>query len=662
MRISKLIIKGFRSFGPEGASMEVDNDLSAFIGLNSSGKTTALDALRKLFGSSTSEREILRQDFHMGKEEDPEKVQERSLSIEVQLSFSADDKEEETVPHYFDQMVIEKEGEKPYVRLRLEANWKHSARVQDGEIDTALFVIHKPDGEPEDEEDKYRYPNHLRSLIEILYVPAIRRPAEQIRFVSGTILYRVLSRIKWTDDFKEAFEDKIDLINDAFRALPEFETIQSSIGEFWKQFHKDERYKDANLGFGGSDFESVLRKFEVSFSPTGTYRSFGVNDLGEGYRSMFYLTLVCALLDVEEKLVENDGTIGIHSPLLTILAIEEPENHIAPQLLGRIIRILKTISEKEASQVLISSHTPTIIQRLDPEMIFHFRITEEHQSQVNRILMPEAESDAYKYVKEAIRNFPELYFARLVVIGEGDSEKVIFNRLMKVMDTDFDDNIITFAPLGHRFVNHIWKLLEALHIPYITLLDLDLEREGGGWGRIKYVLIQLLNNGADRNKLLKLSDDSILTDQRLEGMHKWKLTNKKISNGWVSRLKNYDVFYSSPLDLDFVMLQHYKNHYYSEIPDGGGPRIPDKAENNDKFQEKVKTAVQATLKSEKANGDHYSEEEKELMIWYNYHFLGRGKPSTHITVLSKMSDEEIKANLPPVFTSIFERIAKKLKE
>ena len=72
------------------------------------------------------------------------------------------------------------------------------------------------------------------------------------------------------------------------------------------------------------------------------------------------------------------------------------------------------------------------------------------------------------------------------MIGEGDSEHLIFNRLMEVYDKDFDDNIISFAPLGHRFVNHIWKLLSSIHVPYITLLDLDVGREGGGWGRVKY--------------------------------------------------------------------------------------------------------------------------------------------------------------------------------
>lgn len=515
MKISKLKIKGYKSFGPDEVVIPLENNLATFIGLNSAGKTSALEALKKLLGASLSDREIFRQDFHIGKDENPDDVIERTLSIEVRIDFS--EEELEAVPHFFSNMVVDDLLGDLYIRIRLEATWKKSDLTPQGEIEVTTYFIKTSEEEPEQENSKQPFPNHYRSLIQILYVPAIRRPAEQLRYASGSILYRVLRKIKWSDDFKEDFDEKIGEINEAFRRLPEFNTVQISITEFWQKFHKDERYKDTELGFGGSDFDAILKKLEISFSPTGTHKSFGIDDLGEGYRSLFYLTLVCSLLDVEEKLAkeEDEETIGVTRPLLTILAIEEPENHIAPQLLGRVIKILKTIAEKENSQVLLSSHTPAIIKRLDPESILHFRITEDYETEVNPILLPDKEEEAYKYIKEAVLNYPEIYFARLVVIGEGDSEEVIFNRLMSVMKVDFDDNIITFAPLGHRFVNHIWKLLNALHIPYITLLDLDIERDGGGWGRVKYALKQLLKIGIQKNKLLKLSDDSILSDDEL---------------------------------------------------------------------------------------------------------------------------------------------------
>jgi len=45
MQISNLRISGFRSFGLDVVDIPLVSKMSTFIGLNSSGKTTALEAL-----------------------------------------------------------------------------------------------------------------------------------------------------------------------------------------------------------------------------------------------------------------------------------------------------------------------------------------------------------------------------------------------------------------------------------------------------------------------------------------------------------------------------------------------------------------------------------------------------------------------------------------
>lgn len=660
MQISNLRIKGFKSFGPEGVDIPLKNKLSAFIGLNSSGKTTALEALRKLFGSSLSERTLLREDFHIGKDEDSETVSERELSVEVKIQFSEEENEQEAIVLYFDDMVVDAQNEDPYIRIRLEARWTKSNIHPDGDIEFETYLIKVADNEIENIEDKVVLRHHLRHLIQILYVPAIRKPSEQIKYASGSILYRILRKIQWDDSFKVEFDGKIKEINDSFKGLTEFGVIDEVIKNIWGQFHKDERYKDTALGFSSSTSDEILKKLEIKFSPTGIYKEFYIHELGDGYRSMFYLTLVCALLEIEEQLADknDENNISATRPLLTILAIEEPENHIAPQLLGRVVKILNTISKQNHSQVLLSSHTPSIVKRIDPESILHFRINKKYESEVNEIVLPEKKDEAYKYIKQAIHNYPEVYFARLVVIGEGDTEEVIFNRFMEIEGVDFDNNIITFAPLGHRFVNHIWKLLNALQIPYITLLDLDLERNGGGWGRVKYVLNELIEIGKDKSEFLGLQDGSLLSDEKLKGMHNWSLNPQGLIaiQSWIERLIKYDIYFSEPLDLDFLMLKSYTDFYMKTIPKNGGPQIPDKNISPDDFQSKVDTGVKATLKSADATGHTYTPEDRELMIWYNYHFLGRGKPTTHILALAKMTEVEIKESIPPLFENLFKRI------
>ena len=104
------------------------------------------------------------------------------------------------------------------------------------------------------------------------------------------------------------------------------------------------------------------------------------------------------------------------------------------------------------------------------------------------------------------------------------------------------------------------------------------------------------------------------------------------------------------------MLKSYTNFYKNTIPNNGGPQIPNKKNELDKFNIKVANGVQATLKSADATGHTYTPEDRELMIWYNYHFLGRGKPTTHILALARMTEDEIKQSFPPLFTTLFKRM------
>ncbi len=57
---------------------------------------------------------------------------------------------------------------------------------------------------------------------------------------------------------------------------------------------------------------------------------------------LFYLSMVDSMLDVENKIryeIKNDKKLSFSKtiPILTIVAVEEPENRITPHLLGKLI-------------------------------------------------------------------------------------------------------------------------------------------------------------------------------------------------------------------------------------------------------------------------------------------------------------------------------------
>ena len=61
MLISELHVSNFRSFGYESQMIETEN-LTALIGANSSGKTSLIMALLRLFGQNT-DRTLIKQIF-----------------------------------------------------------------------------------------------------------------------------------------------------------------------------------------------------------------------------------------------------------------------------------------------------------------------------------------------------------------------------------------------------------------------------------------------------------------------------------------------------------------------------------------------------------------------------------------------------------------------
>jgi hypothetical protein len=109
-----------------------------------------------------------------------------------------------------------------------------------------------------------------------------------------------------------------------------------------------------------------------------------------------------------------------------------------------------------------------------------------------------------------------------------------------------------------------------------------------------------------------------------------------------------------------MMYESFTEAYQETAPKNGGPQIPvlgdDPEEYAARYQKKLQTGIQATLKNKNATAATYSDEQKAAMIWYNYLFLGRGKPSTHITAMAKLTPPELKANAPAVLLRMFDRI------
>lgn len=596
MKLSKIKLHNYRCFGDDEQVILID-DLVAFIGNNSAGKTAALCALNCIFSENASDRILKRSDFHLPKDMKPEEFLRQEMYIEAVFTFEeleSEDGEKYAVPQFFESLVVDAQDGTPYLRVRLIATWENSTTLE-GAIDSKVVYITCSEKQEFTEEDIRNAQRRDLDRIRVVYIPAVREPAKQLKNVSGTMMHQIMSSINWSDATKQNITAKIQELNAQFMGEKGVSILGDSIRTQWKEYDTDVRYSNAELRFNSTDLDSSIKKSEIVFLPTVTGKEHNVDEMGDGLKSLFYISMVDSILDVENiirrEIQANSNNLSFSRtpPILTIIAVEEPENHIAPHLIGKLIKNLKNIATKSNAQIILTSHSPAIVKRIEPESIRYFRMkTEIESTEVCRIMLPDEEKfeNQYKYIKEAVKAYPELYFAKLVILGEGDSEEILLPKFLECCGNNIDVSGISVVPLGGRHVNHFWRLLNDLHIPHITLLDLDREREGGGWGRIKYVLKQLVANGYPKEKLLKLKSGKVMTDAELEKMNEWDVHKEESMQLWIKHLENFNVFFSAPLDIDFLMLENFGEEYKGLLEEKEGPRLMIE-QNGKKEQKKI---------------------------------------------------------------------------
>ncbi len=313
--------------------------LTGIVGPNASGKTALLQALTKLFGISRAQRTIYRADFHLPADTPPDDRSTRELFIDVVISLPELSKATaDTVAPVFKHMQIKGSKSVPRCRLRLEAKWEDDGTA-DGEVTQELYWVHTLNDDIEDK-DKHKVAATDRGLIQVYYTPAARDAAAQIRATTGALAARLLGAIEWSKKTREAVDTATKELSGAFGGEAAIVAISGALSERWDELD-DGSDADPRLALIAQRFDQVVAKIQVLFQFGSGNIERGIDVLSDGQQSLFYFSLAAAAFDLERKAVTK-SIKGFHAdalrvPALSIFAIEEPENHLYPYYLPRII-------------------------------------------------------------------------------------------------------------------------------------------------------------------------------------------------------------------------------------------------------------------------------------------------------------------------------------
>lgn len=638
MKLQTIRLSSFQSFGAAPTEVLLE-EITYLIGPNGSGKTAALQALCRLFAFDPSLRRILRSDFHVPFNEEAPPA-ERQLWIEADFLFPelSDDEDNSTVAPHFGHMRLDEVNGMPRVRFRLNASMG-----LDGDIEESMVYVLdiNADGTPL---TAAQVPRSERNHIHVHYLPARRDPADHIAYGANALLGRMLRAVNW-DAERAVIKDLTDQISESLEDNPSISAFSTSLQRAWGALHKGSFFADPKLTFEASEIEALLRHMSLSFTPGHDEQRVDFSRLSDGQKSMLYLSLVLSSQAIGRAVLAGDDDSfdvdRLRPPVFTMVAVEEPENSLSPHYLGRIVNALNEMTNDGDAQALIATHAPSMLRRVAPERIRYLRLTQERTSRVTHIQLPDAADEAHKFVREAVQAFPEVYFSRLVVLGEGDSEEIVLPRLLQAKGAAVDESAVSIAPLGGRHVNHFWRLLSNLQIPYLTLLDLDVARYAAGWGRIKVVNDQLAK--FEPAKVLPADWD----------LPKWNIKEAPVrthhffgdkEKSVFHELERRGVYFSEPLDLDFEMLRSFPEAY------GVEEEAPDEA------------TIKAVLGKNHHDASQYSKGEQKLFNTYHQCFKLGSKPAAHIDALAHLTDEQLLADMPASLNRLVDAVIAKLAE
>lgn len=699
MYIESLRLRNFRCFGDTATTITFDPHLTALVGANGAGKTSIIVALQKLFGTRADDRRLSREDVHFGPNEEPgpdeptsikslkagekpgsgtastasgrsepnqsspntgiknratapddapKHISTREIEIEVILAFpELEDSKDilDAVPQVFHAMSTSEPGGPLKARIRLEATWTYG--VNEDDISTKLYWVTSLAEVPFGEHDvsKLAFTSGDRRRFLVRYLPATRDGNAIVRQALRELLTWLEKFGDWSEG-SESMANQWKELQSLFDSMPAIRAVATELSVNWSRLFDGHHVRTPRLTVIAREIQRALRELTLTLgsAPGGRHRS--VQELSEGQASLFYIALVVTLMRLDDHLStgqqEGFKTVDTLRPWLTILALEEPENHLAPFYLSRMIALMLEMSAGPRAMGILTTHAPAALRRVKPEQVRHVR-QDRHTltSAIHAIDLPPAADEQHKFIQEAVQSHPELYFARLVIVGEGRSEEVVLPRVAQALNSDMalDPAFVAIVPLGGRHVNHLWRLLDGLQIPYLTLLDYDLGRKNAGPLRIKYAADQLKKLG--RKIPAHLSQPS-------DGPGWQSLTASEIKL-WRQWLREQGIYFSTELDLDMMMLQAFPTTYGAISGVSRTKKTTDYA--NTVFGEGAGTA------------NYPPGTEPTILELARYQALFRtgSKPVAHIEALARLSTDELCRNCPEPLKALLERCWKELQ-
>lgn len=219
----------------------------------------------------------------------------------------------------------------------------------------------------------------------------------------------------------------------------------------------------------------------------GTELLVDLDDLSSGEKSIVQMFYPLVEREIKHLLAQiGAGQEPGARPELCVL-IDEPELHLHPNLQLKILDYLRVLTSGTLTQVIVATHSPTIVEYASFEELFLLRPVELVGQEENQLIRVASDDERLRVLREVFGNTMNLTAMQPILVVEGSndasSSSVVPDRkLYRALHSGFDS--VTVVPGGGK--HECRALVRAINdnlsvfspnLRAIALLDRDTEED-----------------------------------------------------------------------------------------------------------------------------------------------------------------------------------------
>ena len=431
MKFASIRIENFRNF--EKIELNLSNK-NIFFGLNDVGKTNFLYALRYVFDKDIRRLSMLESDFHN---------KNLNKSIEIILTLDISDVASTDCQKIRAQMkgALLSDHHNVYIKLKAEYDRKEMIAIP--------ILYWGGDIEHLQEMKQRGYMYELDYVFQVIYIDSY----VDLHSLFKKNINHLIKNVSDTDnEILDNIQGTVDNLNTYISSLSGIKDFEEKIAPEYKKFRNEGvavsvKSEIAVKGLYTNIIPYIKQEGDDNLYPTA----------GEGRKKL----LAYSIYD----LLSGDSAEN----RIILFLIEEPENHLHKSMQIALSRIL--FNDSKYTYLFVSTHSPFVLYEMDRVNLIRIYSKRKITSTSTLYKVPDEFEKSRKMLN---RSLSEAIFADKVLLVEGPSEQLLFEKILTTVNPFYEAEGIYILSTGGIGFEKYFKILDALKILNVIKTDNDL--------------------------------------------------------------------------------------------------------------------------------------------------------------------------------------------